>query len=245
MANASDGNGDSRPSPSAQREALTDTADAYLSAHPGLIASISLRHGDTVLDYGAEQRYQTASIVKVEILLRWLTVRQDDTLPEAERELATRMITESDNEATGQLCELLSRLPEATDIPGGTGACVDDPSWGTGETTAADQTELLAAAFDGDLLTDDSRAVVTELMGSVVAPQSWGISAAADEGERTRLKNGWDIRDNGWLAHSEGVIDSHDGQPVYLTVLTDGSATEAEGIGHVEDLAELARDALG
>lgn len=243
-ASASDGNGDDTPSPAARQQALTELADAYLGNHPGLIASISLRHGDTALDYGTDQRYQTASVVKVEILLRWLTARQDEPLPKDEFKLAERMITESDNEATSALCELLADEPEPVDIPGGTGACVGETGWGTDETTAADQAEILGSGFDGDLFTSDSRQVVKDLMGAVTPPQSWGVSAAANDGEQTWLKNGWDVRDNGWLAHSSGVIDSHDGQPVYLTVLTNGNTTEAEGIAHVEELAELARDAV-
>lgn len=154
------------------------------------------------------------------------------------------MITRSDNEATSELCELLADEATAVDVPGGTGACVGESGWGTDETTAADQAEVLTAAFGDAILDSDSRDLVRELMGSVTTEQAWGVAAAADSGERTWLKNGWDIRDNGWLAHSVGVIDSHDGEPVYLTVLTNGNDTRTEGIAHVEHLAELARDAL-
>ncbi|ADD45729.1 serine hydrolase [Stackebrandtia nassauensis] len=243
-AKANDSTGDDTPSTTEQRTTLTDTLDAYVRQHPGLIASVSLRHGDTTLDYGADTRYETASVVKVEILVRWLATRQDETLPPKELALAERMITESDNEATSELCELLAAESEPVDIPGGTGVCVDAPGWGTDETTAADQTRILTTAFEAELLTPESHRVVEDLMSDVEPAQAWGVTAAANDGETTWLKNGWDVRDNGWLAHSEGVIDSHDGEPVYLTVLTNGNDTEAEGIAHVEDLADIARDSL-
>jgi hypothetical protein len=223
---------------------LTDAVDAYVQEHPGLIASVSVRHGDETLDYGTDHRYQTASIVKLEILVRWLMLRQDDKLPHDEYQLAERMITASDNDATSHLCQILAPKTKKDAVPGGTDACVGDSTWGTDLTTADGQRQVLQAAFGTTLLNADSRAVVKKLMGTVEPTQDWGVSAAAADGEKTWLKNGWDIRDNGWITHSDGVVDAADGHLIYLSILTNGNDTEAKGISHVEELATITRDAL-
>src|SRR5699024_750552 len=91
-------------------------------------------------------------------------------------------------------------------VPGGTNACVKTSLWGTDETTAADALRVVDAAFGGELLNRKSRSLVRELTGSITSGQAWGISSAADTGEKVYLKNGWDIRDHGWVTHSIGMI---------------------------------------
>lgn len=226
-----------------RQSALTAAVHDYLADNPGLSASVAIGIPDLLLVHGRESAFETASIVKLEILVRWLLLRQDGTLPKSELELARSMITTSDNAATDELCAIIAPLTPPDAIPGDTGACAADGLWGTDSTTAEAQLRVLESAFGTDLLTSDSRSVVRELTGKVVADQRWGVSAVAGEGEAVWLKNGWDERDGGWVVHSVGVIDA--ANPIRIAVLTSGSPDYAAGVAHVEALAGLARTALG
>lgn len=199
--------------------------------------------------YG-EDHFDTASIVKVDILAALLLQAQDQgrELTAEERALAEEMIRRSDNDAADALWRAIGgpagldaanqRLGLTSTRAGGWG------TWGLTQTTSEDQVRLLRAVFGSDsVLRADSRALVRELMGSVVAEQSWGISAAS-EGDFA-LKNGWLPRSQTglWDVNSVGRI-TVDGRPVLLAVVSDGHATQAAGVGVVESAARAAVAAL-
>ena len=73
-----------------------------------------------------------------------------------------------------------------------------------------------------------------------------GISAAADPGALTGLKNGWlPVDDDGgrWIVSSVGMTTvAHD--PVLLAVLTEHQPSEEAGIALVEALARPAAQAV-
>lgn len=232
--------GDALPAPDVQQQ-LTELVDDYLDGHDELTASVGLTNGDGVFTTGSDTGFETASIVKVEILLRWLMTRQDDGLPAEELRLAEQMIVASDNEATDELCGIIVGHTAPDDVPGGVDACAVDGYWGSDLTTAEEQLEVLNEAFNSSRLTPQSREVIRDLMSSVVPEQAWGISAAANDSEQVWLKNGWDDR-GGWLVHSIGVIDGP--SPIHLVVLTSGHGDFYTGITHVEELSKLAREAL-
>ncbi|MFJ5306968.1 serine hydrolase [Streptomyces sp. NPDC088350] len=206
---------------------------------------------------GKDVPYDTASIIKVDILAALLLQAQDAGrgLTQQERTLAETMIEHSDNDAATALWQRIGQAPglEAVNkrlglssTVGGTGG-----KWGLTRTTVTDQISLLRAVFaDGttssatssaseSALSATSRNYIRTLMTRIAAGQSWGVSAASDSG--WALKNGWLQRTTTglWDINSVGWITS--GTHHYLVaVLSDGNASMAGGIAAVERAAQVA-----
>lgn len=204
--------------------------------------------------YGADTPYDTASIIKVDILAARLLQAQDSGhgLTAQERAQAEKMIKQSDNTAANALWRrigLASGLRTAnqrlglTSTTGGPGA-----KWGLTRTTASDQIRLLRAVFDTGaaatttskpVLDEPSRAYIRTLMGGVAAEQSWGVSAAAGSG--WALKNGWLQRNTTglWDINSVGRITTG-GHRYLVAVLSDGNKSMKDGVALVERAARTA-----
>ncbi|MFJ9626246.1 serine hydrolase [Streptomyces sp. NPDC101175] len=198
---------------------------------------------------GKDATYDTASIVKVDILATLLLQAQDAgrDLTQQERALAETMIEHSDNDAATTLWREIGRasgLAAAnkrlglSSTVGGTGGM-----WGLTRTTVSDQISLLRAVFatpsGTSALTAASRTGIRTLMTRIAAGQSWGVSAASDAG--WALKNGWLQRSTTglWDINSVGEVTS--GTHHYLVVvLSDGHASMAGGIAAVEQEARTA-----
>ncbi|MFI9243611.1 serine hydrolase [Streptomyces sp. NPDC053086] len=211
--------------------------------------------GRTPVVHGADRAYDTASIVKVDILATLLLQAQDAGrhLSARERDLAEPMIRRSDNAAANALWRRIGRasgLAAAnkrlglTATKGGPGG-----KWGLTRTTAGDQIKLLRAVFDsggaahagsGGLDTE-SRAYVRALMSHVVPEQTWGVSAIGGPGSRKVLKNGWLQRDTTglWDVNSVGQVTAG-GHRYLVAVLSDGSASMTDGVHLVERTARSA-----
>ncbi|WP_314221956.1 serine hydrolase [Streptomyces zaehneri] len=223
---------------------VTVPGDASVS-----VAVLDLDSGDDAT-YG-ESAFDTASIVKVDILATLLLQAQDADrrLTAAEKTYATAMIENSDNDSASALWRIIGKaqgLDAAnerfglTDTAGG-----DDMLWGLTQTTAADQLTLLQQVFGDDSeLSEASRTYLRGLMGQIAADQRWGVSAAAD-GSSWALKNGWLARSTTglWDINSIGrvTVDGHD---CLVAVLSNGNATQAAGISLVEQVARTAVSAL-
>lgn len=194
---------------------------------------------------GGNRSYDTASIVKVDILATLLMQAQDAgrRLTARETAYATAMIEHSDNDSATALWNAIggaAGLDAAgkrfglTATKGGAGG-----EWGLTQTTAQDQLMLLKAVFGTDSpLSADSRGYLRGLMGQVQADQQWGVSAA---GSNCALKNGWLPRSSTslWDINSIGRVTA-DGRTYLIAVLSDGHATRAAGIAKVEDAARAA-----
>lgn len=194
--------------------------------------------------YG-EDVFDTASIVKVDILATLLLQAQDTgrKLTAQERAYAAEMIQESDNDSTSALWTKIGSAPGLdtanrrlglTETRGGEGTV-----WGITQTTAQDQIRLLQAVFgDESPLSPTSRAYIQDLMYHVAEDQDWGVSAAADTGRPTALKNGWLQRSQTekWDVNSIGRIEK-DGRVYYMVVLLNGCSTKEVGIRLVEQAA--------
>ena len=95
-------------------------------------------------------------------------------------------------------------------------------------------------------LTAASRGYALNLMGQVESDQQWGISAAADRGASSQLKNGWlNIdRDNGlWAVNSAGLTTAG-GHKVLLVVLSQHQPDFQTGVNRVEAAARQLAAAL-
>jgi hypothetical protein len=193
----------------------------------------------------------TASVVKLDVLEALLLQAQDGhrRLSPAVDHLATAMIEDSDNDAATRLWDLAggaAGLARANVRLGVHDTHLDDAHWGESTTCAADQIALLGDLVRPGPLGPAARSYATGLLTHVEDDQSWGVSAAADPGAVTGLKNGWLPRDDDggrWVVGSVGVTTVA-GDPVALSVLTEHQPSEASGIALVEALARTAAHAL-
>jgi hypothetical protein len=198
------------------------------------------------LTAGVKAHFVTASVVKVAILATVLLRHQGagTKLTEDEAELATAMITRSDNASADELWEqiggakgLLSytrRLGlSETRVTGG---------WLFASTTASDQIRMMRTIVDpAGPLSEASRDYLLGLMNRVVAAQRWGISKAATKQSTVYLKNGWvtaTATDPQWGVNSVGRI-VEPGHDWLVAVLSDRHVTMAAGVTVVERVASL------
>ncbi|MGN5377663.1 hypothetical protein ACQ4WX_07905 [Streptomyces lasalocidi] len=95
-----------------------------------------------------------------------------------------------------------------------------------------------AAKTGASALSTGSRAYISTLMSQVVPEQSWGVSAA---GSRQALKNGWlqRVTSGLWDVNSIGQVTVN-GHRYLVVVLSNGSASMAEGVSLVERTARAA-----
>ncbi|MET7535112.1 serine hydrolase [Streptomyces sp. NPDC005349] len=213
--------------------------------------------------YDGTSAFDTASIVKVDILAALLLRAQDAgrALTPQERAYATAMIENSDNASATALWEAIGGadgLDAANLTLGLTGTRAGaGGEWGLTRTTAEDQLMLLRAVFGTEDtksvesaagaegadsgLSEASRAYVAGLMGRIASDQRWGVSAAADSASVCALKNGWLPRSATglWDINSVGRV-SVGGKRYLVSVLSDGSTTKEAGVALVEGVAKAA-----
>ncbi|MFC9244154.1 serine hydrolase [Streptomyces sp. NPDC057136] len=220
-------------------------AVAPLTGEGALSVAVLADGGEAIATYGDTTTYDTASIVKVDVLAALLLQAQDEgrELSGAEHGYAAAMIQRSDNASATRLWQVIGGAEglDAANARLGLTSTTAAQAWGLTQTTASDQVRLLRAVFDpaGDsVLSADSRAYVQELMGKVEADQQWGVSAA---GTGWSLKNGWMPRTTTglWDINSIGRV-LVGGRTYLVAVLSDGHATKEAGIALVESVAEAA-----
>ncbi|MEU6649450.1 serine hydrolase [Streptomyces sp. NPDC046900] len=202
---------------------------------------------------GQDTPYDTASIVKVDILAAVLLQAQDAGRPLTAQEdgLARAMIQHSDNASADALWREIGQAPGLaaankrlglTSTQGGAGFL-----WGLTRTTASDQIRLLRAVFESGpsaqagsrALHEPARGYIRTLMTRIAADQSWGVSAVAGNG--WALKNGWLQRTTTglWDINSIGEV-SKNGHHYLVAVLSDGNPTMQDGVSLVERTAQAA-----
>ncbi|WP_308409563.1 serine hydrolase [Streptomyces sp. A3M-1-3] len=217
---------------------VAPVGDAQIS-----VAVMDLESGDRAV-FESDQ-YDTASIVKVDILATLLLQAQDAgrALTAQERTHAASMIQNSDNAATTVLWDTIggaAGLDAANERLGLTATSAGrDGNWGLTLTTAEDQLILLNAIFGTEsVLTRTDRQYIENLMENVASGQDWGVSAADTS---AALKNGWLPRTATGLWDINSIGRVHvDGRDCVIAVLSDGNRTQAEGIALVEDATRAA-----
>ncbi|MFI9592017.1 serine hydrolase [Nonomuraea sp. NPDC052265] len=228
---------------------ITKRLDRFLAGRPGPVTAMvkDLTTG-RVYRYHPGERLITASTAKVQILMALLLRKPWRKLPEPVRRDAELMIRYSDNHAADRLWLRIGGAAGFTEAGrrfglkhtrGVPGDCVDLYCWGITETSVDDQVRLTKALVSGKSpLKAKERAQVLRLMGTVVHGQDWGLSAAACEGERVHLKNGWlrRVSNRRWATVSVGLIRGR-GHDYAVAVLTEGGAEVGDGIATVEGVA--------
>jgi beta-lactamase class A len=214
------------------------------------VAVLDKKTGQTYA-YRGDEHYDTASIVKAQILACMLLRDQDQEREptSGEMALAKPMIRLSDNNATTSLFSSLggrSAVTKCNKRLGLTDTTVSS-SWGLTKTTAKDQITLLAKLVDAKgPLDEDSREVAEELMSTVDKTQDWGVPAVKKSGEKFTVKNGWDTRsaDGGlWAINTIGRVTSDDAD-VSVAVLSHNNQSMDNGVALVEKVAKLTRQHL-
>ncbi|MEU6342894.1 serine hydrolase [Streptomyces sp. NPDC046977] len=217
---------------------------ASLKGRTALTAlSLHDRTTNTVCTLRADQAFDSASTVKVTVLA---TLLRDATqhgryLTARETGLASKMITQSDNDATSTLWKqlgpdkikgFLSAAGMTRTVPGAGGY------WGLTQITAGDEQKLLdLVTAHNRVLNDNARAYTLKLMSKVISSQRWGTPAGAPATAVVHVKNGWLPRaTHGWRVHSLGAFTGG-GHDYSLAVLTHDNATMASGVATVEAVA--------
>ncbi|MEU1876309.1 serine hydrolase [Streptosporangium sp. NPDC020072] len=236
-------------SPKVVASRLTRKLDRFLSGRGVRVAAAArdLSTGRSYVYHG-DLRLPTASVSKVDILMALLLDTPWRELDARTRRDAERMIRISDNAAADRLYERiglqdgLARANRrfglgATYAP--PGRCAGLYCWGITQTVAEDQVRLVGIlAGHRDLLPEGDREQVLGLMRKVVARQAWGISAAACDGGRVALKNGWlhHVANRLWAVASVGLI-REPGHDYAVAVLTEDGPRKDAGIAVAEGTA--------
>ncbi|WP_405751829.1 serine hydrolase [Streptomyces sp. NBC_00012] len=191
----------------------------------------------------ATTKYDSASVVKATVLatLLWDNKKHNRYLTQREINLATAMITKSDNNATTSLWKqlgvtkvkaFLKAAGMTHTVPGSGGY------WGLTQITAQDELRLLTLlTAKNSVLSDNARSYELGLMRKVVSSQRWGTPAGAPSGVTVQVKNGWLPRaTHGWRVHSIGAFTGK-GHDYGITVLTQDNKTMNDGINTIQAVA--------
>jgi Beta-lactamase enzyme family len=202
--------------------------------------------------YHSGQRFDTASIVKADILAVLLLQHQQlgTWLTPGEQHLAAAMIDDSDNTAATALWNAAEGAPGLLAGNAVLGLHVTipawDSAWGLTTTTVTDQLRLLAdLTSPRSKLSATARSYELTLMRDVEPAQAWGVTAAATPGTRPAVKNGWLPAgpDRTWVINSIGVV-THAGHTLLIAVLTSGQPSQPAGIRLVQAAATTAAAAI-
>jgi hypothetical protein len=233
-------------------KALDAALKKYAATSPEFSVAVLDKKTGQRYSYRGSEKYDTASIVKVQVLACALLKAQDADrkLSATELSLAKPMIQLSDNNAT---TALFNRLGKQSAI----GKCNKrlglketnvNSAWGLTKTTVNDQVKLLAELVDKQgPLNAASRKQAFTLMNTVNEAQDWGVPAVAKAGETTTVKNGWDTRsaDGGlWAVNTVGRVTSDDDVDVSVAVLSHNNQSMDGGITLVQKVANMTRQYL-
>lgn len=207
------------------------------------IAVYSAKTGQTYSASSSDNhRFYMASTVKVSVLAG-LLMKENGQLTSTEKELATEMIENSNNDATTTLFEDylggkegLQNVFDTFELTHTTASS----SWGLTTTTASDQVRLLNNIFfSSDKLTDSERAYIKGLMSNVESDQQWGISSGSSS---YALKNGWlSYGSAEWMVNSIGYINGPGDNNYTIAIYSDHNETMNDGITLVESFAKATR----
>jgi Beta-lactamase enzyme family len=232
----------------ARTKALTAALKKYAATVPEFSVAVLDRKTGKRYSFRGSERYETASVVKVQVLACLLLRAQDNDrdLTPTELALAKRMIRYSDNDATTSLFARLGRAPAVSRSNRRLGLTQTTVSsaWGLTRTTVNDQVRLLNELVDDDgPLDEESQELAFKLMSTVDDDQDWGVPVVARTGETATVKNGWLPRstDGGrWIINTVGRVTGDD-VDVSIAVLSHNHGSMSGGIHVVEKTAKLTR----
>ncbi|WP_112137679.1 hypothetical protein [Glycomyces dulcitolivorans] len=232
---------------------LTDRVKTYVSSTGiDLTASVAVARSNRTITANWRRVQDTASLVKMEILLMLLEKYSSvSAIPAEKKEWARTMITESHNDNTTKLYNFLGGCSALTAAHVRYGLkntkASADCRWGLTTTTVTDQLKVLNLLMLTGLLNQSKVDYARSLMGSVVSSQDWGVSAAAGASDTVYLKNGWDTRSSLgglWVVHSVGYISIPNKHDIRMSIMTSRAPNQAKGVTAVEEIAKIARSVI-
>ena len=196
--------------------------------------------------HGSKNNYPTASIIKVFILTYKMSLGE---LTNDDKDLATQMIEESDNEVTTEMVTSFGgiyQFPKLFNKLRMTHSNVNQ-TWGLTQTTATDQLKLLNELFyNHKILSQSDSNYIANLMSHVDDNQNWGVSSGVADDTMIQLKNGWlPLSDNYQNAIVNSIGHVQDDNVDYtIAVLSNGDSTQDDGIDYVSALSQATYKAL-
>jgi beta-lactamase class A len=175
--------------------------------------------------YNENTPFLLASSAKTPIMLSYLDlVESQNRQPTAsEKQLLTRMITVSDNDAAQALYQARGwNAGQAQYLQkiGVSGYQPNPNGWGWATLPPAGMAQLLTMLYQGKILNAQDRALAMSLLGSVDQGQRWGVGQAAPDGASVYMKDGWVAAPDGsWAMNSSGIVESG-GETYLLSVYT-------------------------
>ncbi|MEU6861074.1 hypothetical protein AB0B28_19630 [Glycomyces sp. NPDC046736] len=241
------------PTDAALSVELFERVEAYrATTGTQMEASVVVSRGSRLVSTYARRIHDTASVVKLEILLMLLEKYSSmAAIPQLRKDQARNMIVWSDNDATTALynflggCDALKaahvryKLTYTKSSP--------DCRWGLTTTNAGDPILVLKELLSKGRLSQEKVDYVRWLMGGVAYVQAWGIRAAVREGEKSLVKNGWDTRASLgglWVVHSVGAIARPGKEDIRMSILTSKAPNQTKGIAMVEEIAKITRSVI-
>ena len=234
--------------------ALTSSLNARVqkvaSANSGVDVAISVLEPSTGRAYafGPTSGLIAASISKLDILEALLLSHEAAHTPlsDGQDASAAAMIEQSDN---GEGQSLWNELGSAAGMSAanstlGLAHTSPDPEGYYGLTTTGpgDQVTLLRHLIGAPGPLDAaSQAYALGLLDNVDSDQAWGVTAAADAGTTSAVKNGWlaiDSDSDRWAVNSDGIV-TVDGHQLVMSIMSQHDASEQSGISLVESLAKI------
>jgi hypothetical protein len=230
------------PAVSASARTLHQALEKYADSRQGAVTvAVWDEVGKHLTVVHPKVRGRTASIVKVDILETLLN-KTGGHLTEEQRETATTMIENSDNDSATDLWNQDGGAPGVHAYNNAVGLKQTTPNvaWGLTTTSAADQVTLVRMLLHpSSLLTTSGRRFQRTLMRHVEADQHWGISAGPPSTAVVGIKNGWlpVTEDNNlWAVNSIGWV-SGNGKRYVIAVLTQHQPSMGYGIATIQHLA--------
>lgn len=214
-----------------------DEARRWLGDRPGPVAFAMIGADGRLRGHREHLAFPSASVVKAMLMVAELRRLDSGELPlgRAAADQLRAMITFSDN---GAAHDVYARVGDAGLFEVAERAGMDDfdvaVSWGYARISAADMA-LLFSNLDRVLPARFSE-FGKGLLGSVVAEQSWGIPAVADDRWSVRFKGGWRPTGLGELVHQAAELRDGD-RRIAIAVLSDGQPSMEAGIETVEGVA--------
>lgn len=191
-----------------------------------------------------KHKFHTASTVKVSILAG-LMLKQQSPLSSSQEELAKKMIEQSDNDSTTTLFNELGGKEglQETFNKFGMKNSVAYTQWGLTTTTPADQIKLLNNIFyKSNLLSNQERATIRNMMDNVESDQAWGISAGSNN---FAIKNGWlSYGSDDWIVNSIGYVKNDNGTSYTIAIYTDKNNSMVTGQQTIEQLARTTKSIM-
>ena len=223
----------------------------HVQERASVTPSVAVRVDDPYLHIdcylNSSRHYDSASVVKTIILATLLNKREREHLSlisPREAQLATLMITQSDNHAAPALWNLdgMRNLNYVLSAAGLHDTQLN-PAWGLTQITAQDETLLLRNILlrPNTVLNTAAQAYELQLMSEVIPSQRWGVSASTPKAFTLHIKNGWaplPFVNSPWWVNSTGAFTNPNSARDYtIVVLTEGNADAATGITTIEDVA--------